>query len=170
MRDFLVLSLLCSLVGTLLPASFENGMGKSVALLAALSILLAVSVPVVELASEISDGSFKIMDLLLPDDETICSLEETAQEWVVQYSVDNIEADIETLVENRFSLQTDTVHAQAVTETTADGTLIIRYVHLSAETFGVCDTSDISAFVGNLLATPCEVTVHFEKTQSAREE
>ena len=170
MRDLLFLALICTLVGACIPASGDSGMGKSVAFLAALSLILAVSEPAVKALEDISALPSRITDLFLPDEATVSALESQSEEWVIRFSEENIASDVVTLVTNRFSLDTDAVQAEADTETDEKGYLRLRCVYVTVDSSAVSIVNDISQYVSNLLACPCKVTVHTKENHYIMEE
>ncbi len=159
MSDFLLMTLMSTLVGILVPASRDNGMKKGISFLAALALILAVAVPVSASFARLSELPTRFLSLFLPDTETIAEMESQAKEWVMRYSVENIESSAAALIENRYSLEKGTVKVTAFTETESDGTVLLRRLRVFIDSGIFREESVVAEYVGNVLACPCEVII-----------
>ena len=159
MNDFLILSITCTIIGMLAPASRESGLGKCIAYLAGLMLMLAISVPISENLASLSLLPERFLSLILPDSKEIETAEKSAEEWVIHYSKENIESEVEKLIENRFGLSEGSVNADAAVAKDPDTTFVLESIKVTLVPDAIISEETLADYVSNILGCPCEVIV-----------
>lgn len=159
MYDFLMLTLAGALVGNLIPTAKESGVKKAISVLVALSLILAVATPIAEAIDSVTSFPADFLSRFLPDEERLRQMEEDGKAWVERYSVDTIEAETATLIENRYGLENGTVDVQLFTDTDGDGYRILSNVCVFYPAHTNVSIEEVAEYVRSVLVCPCEVIV-----------
>ncbi len=170
MSNFIFLTIMSALIGILAPGSGERGMKKAISCLAALTLILAAAVPIANAFESIQALPEQFIGLIIPDAAAFSDLETNAREWVIQFSLENIEEDTAELIENRFALENGSVKVKAFIEQEGDGTLMLAFLRVTAVSIGALPENRVAEYVSDVLGCPCEVVVDGEIPQIVTEE
>ncbi len=159
MSDYILIVVLASVVSLLLPAGAESGTGKSFRFLSGLIVLLTVAAPVLQGIGNIREIPRRIFALLLPDASEMEEIENTGEKWVIEYSTQNIEEGVSTLVENRYGLALGSVRTHAFTKKDDLGQISVVHLTLYVDESMAAYTAEIAHYISDVLMCPCDVVI-----------
>ena len=157
MTQILVFSLLCAVLGVLLPVSAGDGVRKSVAFLAGLAVLLTVARPVVGAAEKIQALPERLGELLFPVWEEGEEIYRASEERSIQQGIRNAERGIEILLRTRWQIPEGDVHVHLDVSEDANGEIILDCAEITLAEDADADGERIRQYISELLLCPCRV-------------
>ena len=159
MKELVVLTVVSALIGLLVPGGQDSGVRKAVSFLCGLILLYSIASFVFESLEGLREFPQYLADLLIPDVKDMEIYESQGEEWIVEYSVENIEAGVSALVENRYGFPAGSVRTEAFTEKDTNGNILLTHLTVYVKSRGVLYGPEIANYVADILSCPCDVVI-----------
>ena len=153
MREAAVLLLLGTMLAALAPSGGGERMRRSVALLAALSVLLAFAEAAAEAAGPLRALPDRLREILVPDTETTAAYAAEARARTAADGIRRAEAGAACLIAARFGVPPGQITVTIDSALSPDGTLTVREAAVTHPP-GV-DGAAVEAFARGILGCPC---------------
>ena len=161
MAQMLLFSVLCAVLGVLIPVSAGDGMKRGLSFLAGLAVLLTAAQPAAAVLADARDIPEKIGALLFPAWEEGADIQKEAEARTVQQGIRNAETGIESLLRARWHLSEEDVHVQLSVSRDVSGDIVLDCVDILLPETADIPQEDIERYIHELFMCPCRV-VHGE--------
>ena len=157
MTDILILAVLSTLIGVLIPESKGDSMRRSITLIAGLCVLLAIAQPLVRTADHIRSVPERLYELLFPEWAEGEEIHREAEEWTVRRGVRNAENGIAALLSARWQIGEDKIAVNLQINRNENGDIVLECVEIILDTDVPVPDSEISTYITDFLACPCRI-------------
>ncbi len=159
MKDWVVLVLISAFIGTLVPKGKNDTLKKAMAFLMGVILLSMIAAPVVSAKKHLSALPDRLSELVLPEREEMEAEAGNARQWVIRYSVENIEKSVNALLAYRYGLQPDSIETKAITDIDESGNVLLLEIQITVKRETGVLKSEIARYIGDMMACPCVVTL-----------
>ena len=157
MSQILIFSVLCAVLGVLVPTSAGDSMKRSLSFLAGLAVLLTAAQPVAAALADMQDFPDKIGGLLFPTWEEGETMQKEAEEWTISRGIRNAEAGIEALLRTRWQLREGDVRVRLAVSRNERGDIVLDCVDILPAESADIPFADIERYIRELFMCPCRI-------------
>jgi len=158
MSDILILAVLCTLIGILVPESKGDGFRRMISWIAGLAVLIAIAKPFADAADSMQSVPERLYDLLFPAWEEGAEIHRDAEEWTVQRGIRNAENGIAALLAARWQIEADSARVCLRVSRNETGDAMLDCVEITLRADCGVPEEEIRTYIENLLACPCHIT------------